>query len=1030
MGNLKFNGKSTEELGLVIQTPPSYTFPERDMSSVHVPGRNGDLYIDNKCYQNAERSYAIAKGFKPGTKLYANAQEILSWLTSANGKYVRLEDSYDNEVYRLAMFNNSNSFVNYFDEATSIDVTFKCKPQRFLKSGENTLHYEGSSVIIENITGYESLPSIELINVPSEVEDVLMMTVTDSENQNVSNVTLSHVGQDQPENVVVVIDSEEQTINRKFPDKTTNVAPYVGLNGLPFPSLRKGKTRIELKKYESENSGLIKSYESFMNEKCEKIDALYKPVMRIANEKEKTILVRSWETMVNEAKKNNIKEAYQTYILANAEDFTLESVNNALDSSGESTMEFTGALSENNLPNYDFVEIGADESSGNYRARVKKAGYFMVKGINSWKTLKYYDASESDWNLFTGVENKNVIQIIWYPEKGIESCTDSEETPFGSKWLRSINVETGVIGDTIIPKKDQIYIIKDQDGSYLNKRYVWNGSSYVESEKDNTGNYKHEIKIDYGEDIPDWLTIVVESGEYPDYSPQKVLFKTSLNTGYYYIPKSSGILSGLFSKARWMHNNGTSIELNKMAWDNSKKAFVSSESALSKKTDVSYNFKYLPEIIQYKKDDSEQELFFSIYDKTAQGAEKGLTIMGLRALKDGWYVLMRGDESDSLNYSYHFGPIEDPETGTITYDEIGDISGTENFKVSYIPGDPSRTYQEGGKTIHRPLITYANEKGWPEWLDPHPLSVTISEGVAYYNDFNINATAITFKILEKYDSEENPKGYLDKKYMYFGANDTGERNVLRFTDPAHIEREPEDIYIIQNGPSEPGGSNELLHAKTDYSFYVYQIDKTPVAFNPLDRSFIINDDVENEMDWDLFNDEDTFLSATLIGDEPAYEGDEDLRQISYRAKKSGFFRWNTNSAWVWKDANDEDNNGLLMTSLKDDTTIYYLEDLPEYEKTDFPDYDEETGESSMFNKIELIPQPQDHSNPTSLLIKVKDGQDGYYKINNIVDWKRYISGETIAVSKVNETNQIFHLIPKNDLLDNMEINIIPRWWML
>ena len=46
MGNFKFNGTSSEDLGLVIQTPPTYSFPERELETVHVPGRNGDLIID------------------------------------------------------------------------------------------------------------------------------------------------------------------------------------------------------------------------------------------------------------------------------------------------------------------------------------------------------------------------------------------------------------------------------------------------------------------------------------------------------------------------------------------------------------------------------------------------------------------------------------------------------------------------------------------------------------------------------------------------------------------------------------------------------------------------------------------------------------------------------------------------------------------------------------------------------------------------------------------------------------------------
>ena len=42
-GKLIFNDVSSEDLGVVIQTPPIYEYPERVYSSANIPGRNGDL---------------------------------------------------------------------------------------------------------------------------------------------------------------------------------------------------------------------------------------------------------------------------------------------------------------------------------------------------------------------------------------------------------------------------------------------------------------------------------------------------------------------------------------------------------------------------------------------------------------------------------------------------------------------------------------------------------------------------------------------------------------------------------------------------------------------------------------------------------------------------------------------------------------------------------------------------------------------------------------------------------------------------
>ena len=108
MGNFKFGEHSTKDFDLVIQAPPTYNFPEKDVSVEHIPGRNGDLIIDNNCWKNTERTYSIASVFRPGTDFISNSERLIKWLTSTEG-YHRLEDSYDPDVYRLGSFKNSSN---------------------------------------------------------------------------------------------------------------------------------------------------------------------------------------------------------------------------------------------------------------------------------------------------------------------------------------------------------------------------------------------------------------------------------------------------------------------------------------------------------------------------------------------------------------------------------------------------------------------------------------------------------------------------------------------------------------------------------------------------------------------------------------------------------------------------------------------------------------------------------------------------------------------------------------------------------
>lgn len=163
MGNLIFNGISTVDMGVQIQTPPVYEFPDKLYDVIHIEGRNGDLVIDKKSYQNVKRTYFLALGFRKNTTFVTNARMLVEWLLTAEG-YARLEDSYEPDYYRMAMFEDPGEMTNYYGDATALEVSFNCKPQRFLKTGDAPIIFPPSSkdsyIQIINPTMYISLPEI------------------------------------------------------------------------------------------------------------------------------------------------------------------------------------------------------------------------------------------------------------------------------------------------------------------------------------------------------------------------------------------------------------------------------------------------------------------------------------------------------------------------------------------------------------------------------------------------------------------------------------------------------------------------------------------------------------------------------------------------------------------------------------------------------------------------------------------------------------------------------------------------------
>ena len=159
MGIVVFNGISSQDLHIQVQTEPDYDFPEKDYEVTHVPGRNGDIVIDQGSWQNVSRKYNLA--MDAGKISYTEvASKLVQWLHSASG-YARLEDSYEPDFYRMAMYKDSGSITNIYNKAGQIEVEFTCKPQRYFKSGEVADIFT-TSTEYRNPTDFPAKPLIKI----------------------------------------------------------------------------------------------------------------------------------------------------------------------------------------------------------------------------------------------------------------------------------------------------------------------------------------------------------------------------------------------------------------------------------------------------------------------------------------------------------------------------------------------------------------------------------------------------------------------------------------------------------------------------------------------------------------------------------------------------------------------------------------------------------------------------------------------------------------------------------------------------
>lgn len=220
MGIIIFNGLSSADYGIKVWQAPTYTIPERDYETVHVPGRDGDLILDKGSYKNTTRSYVVSfgRGDKKDFTLLANS--LSEWLHSCSG-YARLEDSYEPEYYRMAAYDESNDITNAYHQAGQATIKFNCKPQRFLKSGDAVITFSKNG-FLDNPTFFSARP---IIKVYGNGDGVLRIGEY--------AVTITAIEEH------IVIDSEMMDAYKG----TLNCNSKIKLNG-NFPRLEKGRNEI------------------------------------------------------------------------------------------------------------------------------------------------------------------------------------------------------------------------------------------------------------------------------------------------------------------------------------------------------------------------------------------------------------------------------------------------------------------------------------------------------------------------------------------------------------------------------------------------------------------------------------------------------------------------------------------------------------------------------------------------------------------------------------------------------------------
>lgn len=159
--SLTFDNKTSREFGVYITGEAVYNAPERDVEMITIPGRNGSFALDNGRFQNIEVSYPAGIFAETESDFAQAVSDFRNFLCSKKG-YCRLTDEYNPSEYRMAVYKSGLEVDPAQLRAGEFTITFECKPQRWLTSGE-TATAVASGGTVTNPTLFESSPLLEVV---------------------------------------------------------------------------------------------------------------------------------------------------------------------------------------------------------------------------------------------------------------------------------------------------------------------------------------------------------------------------------------------------------------------------------------------------------------------------------------------------------------------------------------------------------------------------------------------------------------------------------------------------------------------------------------------------------------------------------------------------------------------------------------------------------------------------------------------------------------------------------------------------
>lgn len=162
------DGESSADYGLLITGEAVWNAAAYDYEFVQIPGRSGDLVLDNGRFDNITVTYPCA------LHDLGRMKDVRSWLMSKRG-YHRVTDDYNPGEYRLGVVIGGLDVDPFKAMHGTFTVSFNCKPQRY-EAEVNDLYY----IVLDKYQSGAKYQAMQRLNLGGRIYDLTTIDASEA----------------------------------------------------------------------------------------------------------------------------------------------------------------------------------------------------------------------------------------------------------------------------------------------------------------------------------------------------------------------------------------------------------------------------------------------------------------------------------------------------------------------------------------------------------------------------------------------------------------------------------------------------------------------------------------------------------------------------------------------------------------------------------------------------------------------------------------------------------------------------------